>query len=141
MPDEIGEILEGKFKEVKDRSRDSDKYKLSFAAASAGIAGYAAVDQMFDGNSEAADILGHYALGVAGALSGEMSYRLSGLEEEYGRKPKYVAMMASGVAVGGAGQASQYFISGVPELESLYQSAVSSLWTTTGQIGAESHER
>lgn len=140
MPDEIVDILEGKFEEVSERKRDSDKYKAGLALASAGIAGYAAVDQMLDGNSEAADVLGHYALGVFGALSGEISYRLSGLEEEYGEEPKYAAMMAAGIAAGGAGQASQYFISGIPEIESVYQAAVSSLLTTTGQIGAESHE-
>lgn len=76
---------------------------------------------MFEGNSEAADALGHYSLGVFGALSGELSYRLSGLEEKYGEEPKYTAMRVAGIAAGCAGQASQYFISGTPEIESVYQ--------------------
>jgi len=56
-------------------------------------------------------------------------------EEGFG---KYVVMLAGAYAAGGLGQASQYIISGTPELIAASESVTGGLYAAAGQMGADS---
>lgn len=118
------------------------------AAGSAGVAGFAAIDQALQGdtwmmellaeNSEIVDTAGHHALGVLGAISSEYGYSTLSEEPEEGFG-KYAVMLAGAYAAGGLGQASQFVLSGTPELMSATEALTGGLYTTIAQIGADSH--
>lgn len=119
------------------------------AAGSASVAGFAAIDQALQGdtymlemvseNSELIDSAGHQALGVLGSLATEYGYSEISDEPDEGFG-KYAAMLAGAYAAGGLGQASQYVISGTPELLSATESMNGGLYATVAQMGADSNK-
>lgn len=119
------------------------------AAGSAGVASLALVDQALQGDSQAVEMIqnnselidqaGHQAVGVLGAIASEYGYSAIKDEDSEEGFGKYAVMLTGAYAAGGIGQASQYVISGTPELLAATESITGGLYATAGQIGADSH--
>lgn len=135
---------------VKSKQFLKEYGKLLAAVGSAGVASFAAIDQALQGdtqsleflaeNSELIDNAGHQALGVFGAISAEYGYSAIADEPDEGFG-KYAAMLAGAYAMGGVGQASQFVISGTPELMSATESLTGGLYTTVAQMGSDSTKK
>ena len=134
--------------EVKDLL---SKYgKPAAAVGSAGVVSLALVDQALQGDSQAIEMIqnnselidetAHRAVGVLGSLAVE--YRYSKRRDKNIREgpEKYIAMITGAYIAGGAGQASQYLISGTPELLSATEAGTGGLVTTLFQIRADSNK-
>lgn len=125
--------------------------KPAATVGSAGLAGFAAIDQALQGdtemmqmlaeNSELIDNIGHQATGVFGAIAAEYGYSALKEEEDEEGFGKYAVMLAGAYAAGGLGQASQYVISGTPEFLAATESMTGGLYATVAQMGADSHDR
>lgn len=123
--------------------------KALAAAGSAGVAGFAAIDQALQGetqmietlaaNEELIDQAGHQAIGVLGGIALEYGYSRFKKEDSEEGFGKYAVMLTGAYAAGGLGQASQYVISGTPELLAATESITGGLYATVGQIGADSY--
>ena len=135
--------------EVKDLL---SKYgKPAATVGSAGVVGLALVDQALQGDSQAVEMIqnnselidnaGHQAVGILGAIASEYGYSAVKDDETEEGFGKYAVMLAGAYAAGGLGQASQYVISGTPELLAATESINGGLYATVGQIGADSHKR
>jgi hypothetical protein len=133
--------------EVRDTA---GKYgKPAALAGSAGLAGFAAIDQALQGetyylellaeNSELIDGLGHDALGVTGAIATEKAYSQYSENPEEG-PGKYLAMVTGAFLAGGAGQACQYVIPGDPELYAALDAAEGAIYAVAAQAGADQNK-
>lgn len=121
------------------------------AAGSAGIVGLALVDQALQGDSQAIEIIqnnselidetAHRGVGVLGSLAVEYGYSKKWDDDIQEGPGKYMALFTGAYLAGGAGQASQYVISGTPELLSAAEAGTGGLVTTLFQIGADSHKQ
>jgi hypothetical protein len=124
--DDSSEKLNGFEENVRKNYRGKqDILQLGLVTLGTGAALYAAVDQYKEGNSEVADAFGHMGAGMASSLTTEIGYRLSGLEEKYGKKPKYGAMLATGSLTGAGIELSQpEIIAGNTELGGYMQTSI-----------------
>lgn len=125
-----------------------DYGKPAAAVGSAGLASFAAIDQALQGDTEMMqmmaehsdmiDSLGHQATGVFGAIASEYGYSAIKDDEAEEGFGKYAVMLLGAYAAGGMGQASQYIISGTPELLAAGESANGGLYAAAAQMGADS---
>lgn len=125
--------------------------KPAATVGSAGLAGFAAIDQALQGdtemmqmlaeNSEMIDNIRHQATGVFGAIAAEYGYSAIKEEEDQEGFGKYAVMLAGAYSAGFAGQGAQYVISGTPELFAATESMTGGLYATVAQIGVDSHDR
>ncbi|MDY6789053.1 MAG: hypothetical protein SVV03_03755 [Candidatus Nanohaloarchaea archaeon] len=132
---EINEVPTGKFlrkmgdgiepvRTAYSNWEELDKYKTAAIGLSLLTTAYAAFDTSGGDMAQIVDKAAHYSLGVAGSLSMDMLYRLSGMEEDYGKYPKYGAMAAGGALFGALGQAAQFIIPGKAELHSIVEGTI-----------------